>query len=368
MAEWVGIVNTTIHKFIRDYEKNVMRNRKILAKLQADGRVTYGWSGDLVEWRLQYRQHNLQGTADAETLTFARMDQFVKAQLEYRGYAMTDMVTKKERLMNTGTEAIINRYSEVAGLMMESIEASMGDEFYIDGNATGNEKRMHGIESFMGTTGSAIVGSPVMNPSDSYGGLSTALGDKGGTWTGTWPKGKGDPEYDYFSPLVLDATSTLAAASGGWTSSTATWAARCLEILRFALVHSMRNNSGKGHINFGMLNSEYYRLFLESLASKERVVIQTNNKNTLRGLGFDDTVFFDGAELTYEFGVPSATAYGFNSNQMELRSMQKKLFDSQGPDFDIAAQAYRFVLDFYGNMYFNPRYFFKIQESGTSGA
>ncbi len=368
MAEWVGLVNTTMHKFVRDYEKNVMRNRKILAKLQADGRVTFNWSGDLADWKIQYRQHVIQGIADADTLTFARQDLFKTAQLGYRGYALTDALTKKEKLMNSNREAIINRYSEVMKLMMESMEAGLNDEFYVDGNAAGNDKRYHGIESFMGSTGSAITGTPVMNPSDSYAGLSTALGNEGGTWTGSWPKGSGSPEYDYFSPLILDVTSTLTAASGGWTSATATWAARCLEILRFGLVHSMRNTSGKGQINFSMLNSEYYRLFLDALSAKERVVIQPNAKNTLRSLGFDDTVSFDGAEITYEFGIPNATGYGFNSNQMELRSLQKTLFDSQGPDFDMAAQAYRYAIDNYGNLCYNPRYFLKFLEAGTTGA
>lgn len=368
MADWVGIVNTTIHKFIQDYENNVMRNRKWLAKLQADGQVTYNWSGDQMEWRLQYRQHSMTGIAEGDSLTFSRPDLFVKANLEYRGYALTDFVSKKEKLMNTGREAIINRYSEITKLMMESVEASLSEELYVDGNAAGNEKKLHGIASFMGDTGSAISGTPVMNPKDSYAGLATDLGDKGGTWSGNWPKGTGSLEYDYFSPLILDATSTLATASGGWSSSTATWAARCLEILRFALVHTMKNKAGTGNVNFAILNSEYYRLFLDALAAKERIIVQTNNKNTLRGLGFDDTTFFDGAEITFEYGVPNNQAFGFNSKQMEMRSMQKKLFDSYGPEYDSGDNGYRFLVDFYGNLVFNPRYFFKIYQAGSSGA
>jgi hypothetical protein len=58
--------------------------------------------------------------------------------------------------------------------------------------------------------------------------------------------------------------------------------------------------------------------------------------------------------------VPSNTGYGFNLDQMELNSLQKQLFVPEGPDFDIASQSWRFSIDFYGNMQFNPRYMGKL--------
>jgi len=372
MAEWVGLAQTTIHDYIKGWQDNVVRNRKLLAKMKADGRITFNHHGDLVDWKIQFKQQDIQGVSDTDTLTFARSDLFKTAQLDWRGYAMTDAVTKKEKLMNDGVAAVIKRYSEVTGLMTKSFDARFGPQLYVDGNAAGNEKLIHGIESFMGTaqttagTG-AITGTPVMNPSDTFAGLSTVLGAYGGIWTGTWPNGQGDTEYDFWSPLILDATSTLATASGGWTAST-NFAARGLEATRFGLINTRKNSSKEGMIDVVLYDSLFYRQFLELLQSKERIVINTNRQNTLVGLGFSDTVNFDGAEVTYEFGIPASTGYGFNTNEMELKSMQNELFVAEGPDYDIASSSYRFKLDYYGNLTFNPRMFFKIAAYGSNGA
>lgn len=372
VAEWSGILNTTIRNYIREVENDVLRNRKILAKLNADGRISYNWSGEQAEWRIRYRRQALQGMADADTLTFARVNRWKRANLDWRGYAATDSVTKKEKEMNKSTEAIINRYTETTQLLLEDIEENFGDEFYIDGTAAGNEKRIHGIESFMGVvagTSGSVIGTPVLQPSKTYAGLNTDLGSYGGSWntTAPWPLGKGSAEYDFYSPLILDTTSSLATASGGWTAAT-NFALRGLEITRYGLINSQKNRSKRGQIDMILYDSMYYRQFLELLSAKERIVIQTNNKNTLRGLGFDDVVNFDGAEVTYEYGVLPKTGYGFNTQQMEIRSLQKQLFVPEGPDYDIASQSWRFSIDFYGNMVFRPRYFLKIAEFGTTGA
>src|SRR5262245_32877912 len=179
-AEWAGILNTTIRNYIREREQDTLRNRKLLAKLQANGKISYNWSGDQAEWRIEFKRNNIQGMADADVLTFPRIDRFKKANLDWRGYASTDSVTKKEKLMNAGTQAIINRYTEVTDLLMTDIEEGFSQELYIDGNASGNDKRIHGIESFFAIATSAvtgitaageIIGTPLLAPSDNYAGL-----------------------------------------------------------------------------------------------------------------------------------------------------------------------------------------------------
>ena len=76
MAEWSRIVNTTIRKYIRGEENNVLRNRKLTALLQSRGRIFYGQSGDQLDWKVRYKRAPLVGFADADTLTphLARKD------------------------------------------------------------------------------------------------------------------------------------------------------------------------------------------------------------------------------------------------------------------------------------------------------
>ena len=368
-AEWQGILNVTLENFLRDVEEDVFRDFKLVAMLQKKGNLKYGMSGNDMRWRIRYRQPPLIGIADADTLTFSRQDRHKQAFIDWRGYAMTDAVTFKEREMNKGKEAIVNRFEELATMMMEDVTERFGYEPYINGYATGNSKRFHGIESFLGVSGTtAVVGSVAMAPSTTYAGLSTVLGNYGGSWSGAWPRGTGTAEYDFFSPLILDYTSSLATASGGWSSATATWAARCLEVLRFGITFSQKNKSKRGMLDFIDLDREMYRLALEALSSKERIMVERSGDEGLVSMGFKDVFNYDGVEVTTEYGIPSGVGYGFNANHVDMNLLTKQMWEARGPDEDIASMAYRFLVYNFGNFRWRPRYFVKFGAYGSTGA
>ncbi len=353
-TDWSRIVNTTITNYIKGEEVNILRNRKLTALLKSRGRITMNWSGLQMDWKVRYRRSPMQGYADTDTLTFARRDRWKTATLGWRGYAATDAMTKQERLKNRGVQAIINVYSQIAQSLMEDMEESFSDELYIDGNAAGNSKRIHGLESFL-SGGTQSNGAFVATPTATFAGLSTVLGNYGGNWSnGTWPTGVGDAHYDFWSPLLVDYTST---AYGGATHN---WANQGLECLRYGILKSQKNKTNKGRLDVIFLNDELYRQFLAQLDGKQRIVIQSNTSNsTLLKLGFTDVQNFDGVDVTYEYGTPVNVGYGLNVDQMELRSMQPQLFVAEGPDYDIASKSWRFSIDFFGNCVWNPRYYVK---------
>lgn len=371
MAEWQGILNTTIRKYLRDVEEDVFRDYKLVAMLMKKGNVSYNMSGERLEWRVRYRQAPLQGVADADTLTFSRFDRHKIANLDWRGYAATDLVTYKEKAMNKNAEAIVNRFDNVAKFLMEDVTEKFGLEPYIDGNAAGNTKRFHGVESFLGVVAGAsgsVVGSVAMQPSSTYAGLSTILGNYGGTWSGAWPRGTGNPEYDFYSPLILDYTSTLATASGGWANSTATWAARCLEALRFGITFSQKNKSKKGSLDYIDLDREMYRLALERIQTEERIMVERSGDEGLVALGFKSVFNFDGCEISTEYGLPANVGYGFNASHVDINCLLPQMWMPEGPVDDIASMAYRFAIFNWGNFRFRPRYFLKLGAYGTTGA
>ena len=353
-GNWSRIVNTTIANYIRGEEVNILRNRKLTAILREKGRISLNWSGTKMDWKVRYRRGGMQGFADTDTMSFKRVDRWKTAELDWRGYNSTDAITKMERLKNSSVQAIINTYSEIAKSLLDDMEESFGDELYIDGNAPGNSKRIHGIESFLGA-GNTTLGGLVRTPNDNFAGLSTALGAYGGTWTGTWPTGKGDAHYDFWSPLLVDYTGT------GWTPATKTWPNTCLEAIRFAIIKSMKNKTTKGKLDMIILNDEMYRQMLEKVDDKVRIHAQHNASNsTLVKLGFTDVFNYDGVDITFEYGTPANTGYGFNCDQMHLCSMQNQLFVPDGPDWDIASKAWRMSIDFFGNCRWNCRYFLKL--------
>jgi hypothetical protein len=358
MAEWSRVVNTTMHEFAKGAEDNVMRNRKYLAKIQAGGRVSFDHAGDLMDFKVEFKRPPVEGYADMDTLSFPRRDRIKTAQLPWRGYATTDSMTKKEKLMNKNTEAIVKSYSAIAPALVSAMTEAFGDEMYTDGEAAGNERRMHGLESFFGTTGTPATNGFIVPPSDTYATLSTALGNYGGAWSTSggndeWPTGRGDAHYDFWSPLIVDYTDTA------WAATTKTWANTGKEALRYGIIKSQRNRSKAAMLDLIMLNDELYRLFLELLDDNERLVVNRNEKTGLWNLGFSDVVNFDGVDVTKEYGIDSTVGYGIATQQMELCSLQGQLFVPEGPDFDIATQSWRFSFDFFGNLKHNPRYFVK---------
>lgn len=359
-VEWSRIVNTTIHEFIREVEPNILRNRKLLAMMKARGRITFNHAGDLMDWKVKYKRSPMIGYADTDTLTFSRRDRWKTAQLDWRGYAATDSMTKMEKLKNKSTEAIVKIYSEIATSLMDDLDDQFGDELYIDGNAAGNSKRIHGIESFMGTSGVSANGYVAL-PSETYAGLSTILGNYGGSWSTSggntlWPTGTGDAHYDFWSPMIVSYT------NASWTATTKTWPNTCREALRYGLVKGRKNKSKKGNVDMVLLNDELYRQLEGQIETGERTVVSRGDKMSLLSLGFEDTINFEGAEITYEYGVPPAVGYGWAMEQLELACLQAQLFVPEGPDFDIASQSWRFSIDFFGNMRFNPRYFVKFAD------
>lgn len=369
MAEWERVVSTTIRKYAKGYSDQTMRNNKLFALLQQQNRVMTGQSGVDFDWAVRVHRAPLQANTGQSPRVFAQKKRFKRAVLDWRGYEMNDAMYKRERLMNRSKEALIKYYSEMGKLLLSDMREALAEECWQDGNASGNEDRFHGIESFMGINGTVTInGTGAVQrsanaadkygyASDTYAGLSTQTGQLGGTQaSGTWPFGVAQPAYDAFTPLVVNVTSTA------WTKTSGnTWAANCDECVRESLINAQRNKSSVGPLEFIDLNRSYYAEFLDKIDTKERIV--TSSKLGLRALGFKDVFEFDGAEVTWENSVPDSTGYGININDVELMMLTDQLIDTEGPEYDIDTQAHKVVVSCLGNMKFgSPRNHMKFQE------
>lgn len=360
MAEWSRVLSTTIRNYLREVEVNILRNRRLPAMLKEKGRITYDWSGEEMEWRVQYRMVPMVGYADMDVVQFARQDRWKIANLDWRGYSISDAMSKKEKLMNKSDEAIIKIYADTAERLVEDMEMQFADQYFTDGTLAANSKLMHGIESFMSGTSATSVTAGYANPTNTFAGISCQLGNYGGTWTGTWPEGLGDAHYDFWSPIIVDYT-----ASTAWSSGT-TWANNCIQTVRAGIIKAQRQKARKGQLDFIMLGDTMYRQFLDANAAKERIMVERGQKSKLTQLGFHDVINQDGIDLTWEYGVPAGFGYGFNCDMMETRSLQSQLFVNDGPDYDPVTKTWRFAVDFFGNTVWNPRQFVAWKNLGLT--
>ena len=361
-TDWARSIATTIVNHLREEEVASLRKFKVFAALEGSGNIRTNMSGRGFDWEIQYRNHTPSGNNGETPRSFARQNLWKNAELEYRGAQVTDAIYKKEMLENRSASALVNVAGKMASRLLTSMEQYLAKEWVVDGYAAGNELRFHGLESFLGFNGTINVATgatrtanaadPFAAPSDTYAGLSTVLGAYGGSQkSGVWPSGEADPEYDFYSPVICNYTSSYF----GGTS----WSANCTKALREALHQTRRNDTKQDQVDMCLMDRRLYIDFLNKLDEKERVVV--SRTNGLRSYGFTDVFEFDGVECSSENSIPAGVAYGLAIGNMELLCMEGQLYNSEGPFYDEITQQYRYVVSTLGNLKFkSPRNFFKL--------
>lgn len=370
-TDWARTIGTTLVTHLKEEELTTFRKFKVFAALEANGKVAMNQGGRGFDWQVRYRNQPVTSNNGESPRVFARHNLWQRAYLPYRGYTVTDMVTKREMLENRGAQALIDVAGKMASRLQESMQEHLAKEIYIDGNKAGNENRWHGLESIFGvsettgnkdtvnvTDGTKRTGGnnadPFMWASDEYAGLRTDLGYVAGSQleTGSWPYVSVDPEYDYYSPLICNYTSTY---FGG---ATATWKDQCIEAMREAVNHAKRNDTRENQIDMILLDRKLYIQFLNRLDARERAIV--SKSNGLRSYGFGDVVELDGIEVSTEYAIPSGVGYGLSIGNMELKCMESQLMVAEGPYYNEELQAHRYAVSCLANIKMkSPRNFVK---------
>lgn len=367
---WERTFHTTLADHIRENEQAWMKNFQMMALLEANGRLEYNCFGNGFDWPVEYKRHAVEGNDGETPRNFVRLNRHKTAALDYRGYQAVDAFTVREDLANRGMAAIIPIASKMVSSLEASIKQGLGTEPYIDGNAAGNLKSWHGLESMFGTNGTinSTTGAQraydaadfVYSQSDTYAGLSTVLGTYGGENDSgvAWPDGVCDPEFDCWSSVIVNARCS------GFPATTKTFAANGVEALRYMIINGQRNSSTDGQMTNIMLNKNLYYQLLNQLDDKERIMVTASNG--LKSLGFKNVVEVDGVECSWELAVPAATGYGFNYNNITLKCMYAQLFKAEGPVYDINDQMHKAVVSTLSNLKFSsPRNFSKLLDTGA---
>lgn len=369
---WARKAATTLAKHIPEVEDTTLRNHKFLALLQSKGQMIFNDSGNGFDWNVKIKKPNVKGFNGREPISFDRKNLHEVANLAWRGYYATESMTEAEFLENRGSkEQIVN----VFGNMIEELESAMKQrlplEVFVDGAAAGNEQSWHGLETLFGYTGtlnstdgtqrvSPNAADLVAYPTGTYGSLSTELGHFGGEQYASpnnkdsiWPNYLADPEFDCWSPLIVNYTST------GFAGTTATWKEQGKQALSFAITHAQRNSTLEEQATQLYMARDLWIGFIEDLREKERIM--TSSSLGLRALGFKDVVEWDGVECTWDSAVPIGDAYLVPLGQIQLRCLREKLLHPEGPHWDFKQRTYDAALTTLSNLKFkSPRNFAKL--------
>lgn len=368
-TDWARAIATTIVQHTREEEIAVFRRFKVFAMLEQSGNILMNQSGRGFDWNVRYRNAPVTGNTGDTPRTFSRVNMWKRAELPWRGFTATDSIYRRELLENRGQEALVNVASQLAQRLQESLEQHLSYQPYVDGNAPGNENFFHGALSFLGYNGtihegnSAVATQRAANAgdrfgyaSDNYAGLSTQLGYYGGgrinTATGNWPDVAVDPEFDFYSPVIINYNSS---AFKGQT----TWKENCVQATREGIVQCKRNDTKESQIDMVILDRKLFIQYLNNLDSKERSIV--TRENGLKSYGFSDVFEQDGCEISHEVAVPPGLGFGLSIGNMELRCLENQLFMAEGPYFSEETQSYRYACSTLGNMRFrSPRNFFLL--------
>lgn len=341
---WSGLQSTTIDDYVhKEITSTVMRKKLFLRALQDRGRITYDGEGKNYTWPVRYKRTGLTPVADGDTNTFSQVDKRKLPTMPYRGYTAAQSLNKFNKVANKGEAALVKIWANIVDELIDDIRYFFNQKLIqIDGNAAGFTKEIHGLDSLF-NKGSGSSNNKTYLSNGTYAGLAQTLGNYGGGITpssSVWPEGSIDPQYDFWTPLILTATGT------GWASSTHTFAANSIEIVRYMIVNTERNGET---VDAVFLAKDYYQSHLLNLDSKERSTI---TKGTApkgeSGFGWV-TVNQDGTDIIWDTDVAPSTGYGINFDELELKSWQDQLFMST-LDNDIETNSDRVLLDFYGNL------------------
>lgn len=335
-------LNTTIKKYFRGEGKDmIVRGRRLLAALESKGRITYNHGGDGFVWTPRYKRSQLEAVdPDNIQTTFTQQNKHIQAKQDWRAYEIQDSMSKYNKLVNRGKEAIVNVWESKIKALAEDLRDGFANELYVDGGDINNSKRIHGLESIFGYSGTLYNGR-VGNPNDVYAGLGTAPGFYGGSWNGDFPTGEGDAQYDFFTPLILIYN------TNNWSSGNSGFDDNITEIIHFAGIN-MQTRSGKTP-DLLLMGGDQYSQFMNKYDDKQRIQV-TNRNSLLVKLGFSDVMNVDGIDVTTEYGVPANAGYFLSYDKLELLSMQSDLFHVWTPDEDIETTFTRLKADFFGNM------------------
>lgn len=362
MSAWARAVATTIRRYTKIMEDATVRNRELLNKISQGGRIQTNCSGLDFQWEVEFQTHDTEVNTGENQITFARKNRWKNAVLPHdRGLLATDAIYELEKLQNRGNEALVKVYEKLMDRLMKDCEQALARQLYLDGNASGNEHAIHGLESAFGTVTQTIDSTTTgatartANVADwlyyhaaTYAGISTIVGSNGAyrSASGTWPDGEADQSFDYWSPLIVNYNSSK---FGGSANS---WEEHCVEAIRWSILQTARNNAGTGSLNMFLLDRKLLYELMNRQDAKEQIIVTGATKSDKMGFvnGKNARMYLDGVEITTDYGIPALTGYGFNTDQFELLSMKDVLFDPFGPDFDIESQADRFVVRYLGNM------------------
>lgn len=354
-------------KIFSDAAKETGRKLAIVGLLEKYGNLMFNadvsWAN---KWNIAYGLPEAAALTPTSEFNFPNTPRWDQATIDLRAWYIDQSIHYFDWVKNgagKNAEGTISLLSDRSEALVEGARHQFNLGFTVDGEASGYTNLPHGLESLFGA-GTVAAGDKVVQPSDTYAGLSTALGAKPGStrWTTAmvtkpnstiatdWPYGNGPVSYDYNSPLMVNISSTA------WAGGT-TLLDNGEEILRYmcdAQAHrtGMQTEYGGAPL-YCLFGSNALRDIKQHFADKQ-IILQEYQE--ARDFGLANTVNFEGKMLTNDFHIGADIGYCINPKAVEYFTHFSDLWDVEGPTWKFEMQRFLFLLRSMGNFRLRPRH------------
>ena len=336
-----SVFTTTIDAYLKKKVEPIYRLNYLMGQMEARGKIIFNQHGLKIDWRPKFRRRKITaGAGSPVNIQFPDTNVRRICTLPWRHYHLGESIPYISVLQNQNSKtALFDLVQEKTDGAAEDFVTDFRERLYVDGNA-GTQQDIHGLESIFSVNG-CVANSVAGNPNDSYAGHSTALG-LSGSWVPNagngWPTGKGDTEYCWWSPLVIDYQNADWTGVGNWE---VTWQ----QAIRYG--HQYQSLLQKKAPDVLLLNAELERRARDTLESDQRFIV--NNDTGTVNMG-PKRLLFEDVNIVTEYGVPDAVGYFLSFDQIELRCLTPQLVVSQ-EDRDITGGGTRmFSFQAYLNM------------------
>ena len=250
------IVTTTLRNRTGKLADNVSKNNAILSRLSQKGRIKTATGGRTLVQELEYAEN---GTflwySGYEPLNISPSDVITAAEFDWKQAAVAVSISGLEELQNSGDSRIIDLLESRIGNAEKTMSNQISVGMYGDGTGTGGKE---------------------------IGGLQLLVADAPGSGT---VGGINRLTYAFWRNFSFDATTDGPAAA---TSA---------NIQSYMNRVYLTVSRGRDHPDLIMADNNYYRLYLESLQTIQRV---TNTE--MASAGFDNLKYM-GADVVYDGGI-----------------------------------------------------------------
>lgn len=365
---WIGHVMTMAPQWYKGAEDLTGRNRRYLRKLRERGRVMYNADPEEFYWDLEFRDPAVETYVGGALIDFSDTDLYRQLSISRRGYVASDTMTEEDKLAQQTGAAILKRYDKKFPQLMRGMENVACGDLYIDGGATGNNRRFEGVETFLGDDGATTSADILARPSDTYGGLSTVPASEGGSWSTAlatkpnatlatdWPYGQGDSEYDFMSPKLCNYSST------GWNTGDTTFESNCERAIRALAIWCTHGNGEGGMPSEIVLSADLYEKYLNHNAAKGRAILPfpANMDWGINAQKYDG-INQEGWKIVHDYDCPAGKGYALNYDKMQMMMLGSQMYLPDGPNWDPYRRSYLFSVACYGNIrYWSPKFFGKL--------